>query len=458
MPPRIALCTTCKGRVQHLRETLPKNLADNAGYDNALFLVLDYGDADGMAEYVKTAHAADLASGRLVYYRHDNGGAFHVAHAKNMAARCGMLEGAEILVTLDADNYTGAGFAQFVADGLREPRITPGVFLVPDHLLIQSTPHGPLRPCRGFAGRLAVWTQDFVKTGGYDEVYNTWRGEDIDLNFRLERMGYARRFIGNGFLHTIPHGAYVRFKEYPHAQQYENPEEVRLIRARTETVVNFGGFGLGAVYRNFGREPVELKALPTRIFGIGLHKTATTSLHEALKLLGFDSFHWGTGEAPLIWQEMNALGRSKTLEQWYALSDLPIPLLYRQLDKAYPGSKFILTVRNESDWVRSVERMWDARYNPTRWVWDVYPFSNHIHTVLYGQKDFDTAVFLARYRRHNQEVYEYFRHRPADLLVMHMDLGAGWEELCDFLGKPEPAVPYPMSGATRRSATTYCTS
>ena len=30
-----------------------------------------------------------------------------------------------------------------------------------------------------------------------------------------------------------------------------------------------------------------------RVFGIGLSKTGTSSLHEALTLLGFDSFHWG---------------------------------------------------------------------------------------------------------------------------------------------------------------------
>jgi hypothetical protein len=448
MPPRIAFVTTCKGRTPHLRQTLPKNLADAASYPNAVFVVLDYGDADGLPAYVKTAHSAELASGRLVYYRHDNGSTFHVAHAKNMAARCGMLEGAEILVTLDADNFTGAGFAQFVADALREPGVRPGVFLCPNYALIKSLPHGALRPARGYAGRLAVWTQTFVKAGGYDEVFNTWRGEDIDMNFRLQRMGYAMRHIDNRFLHAINHNAEMRFKEYPHAQQYENRQETKAIEARTETVVNAGQIGVGAVYRNFDAAQIWLSPLPTRVFGIGLHKTATNSLHEALKRLGLDSFHWGNGEAPQIWHEMCALGRSPTLEQRYALSDLPIPLLYQQLDRAYPGSKFILTVRNEADWLRSVERLWDARYNPTRWVWDVYPFSNTIHTALYGQRDFDAAVFLQRYRRHNAEVREYFAGRSGDLLVMDMDAGAGWQELCTFLRMPKPLEPYPIAKPT----------
>ena len=397
-------------------------------------------------------HSADLTSGRLVYYRHDAVGPFHVAHAKNMAARCGILEGADILVTLDADNFAGQDFAEFVAESFREPGIRPGIFLCPNFPLIHSLPHGPERPARGYAGRLAIWSQTFIKAGGYDEIFATWRGEDTDMIYRLGRMGYAQRHIDNRYLNVIPHPAAVRFREYPHAQQYDNKREAEAIRARTETVVNYGNVGLGAVRRNFSDRTVELGPVPTRIFGIGLHKTATTSLHKALRILGFDSFHWGVGEAPMIWYEMSAMGRSQTLEQWYALSDLPIPLLYKDLDESYPGSKFILTIRDEVDWLRSVSRLWDARYNPTRHLWYVYPFSDQIHTVLYGQKSFDPLVFLRRYRRHNAEVQAYFKDRPGDLLVMDMDDGAGWGPLCKFLGTPVPDVPYPRANVSSNAA------
>jgi hypothetical protein len=190
-----------------------------------------------------------------------------------------------------------------------------------------------------------------------------------------------------------------------------------------------------------------------------MQKTATTTLHHAFEILGFDSFHWGTGEAPLIWQEMNAFGRSNTLERWYALSDNPIPLLYRELDKAYPGSKFILTVRDEWDWLMSVERLWSYKHNPTRKLWDVYPFSNHIHTVLYGQRDFDTKVFLERYRRHNAEVKEYFKDRPNDLLVLDIPASHSWKLLCSFLGEPIPSVGFPWGNKTEnnRFALSVCT-
>jgi len=447
--PRIAFATTCKGRMQHLEQTLPRNLADNSDYPNLKFVVLDYGDKDGLLDCLRSKHPDAISAGRLVVYSHPTEGPFHVSHAKNTAARCGILEGAQILVTLDADNFTGPNFAQFVAEKFQEPGMVPGIFLCPDFPLIKSLPHGPERPQRGYAGRLAVWSSAFIKAGGYDESFDTWHGEDIDMINRLRRMGYSMRHIENRYLNAIPHSAEVRFKEYPHARQYENNQEWRAIESRTETVVNYGKFGVGVVYRNFESTPIELKPIPTRIFGIGMHKTATSSLHAALQLLGFDSFHWGNGESPLIWQEMNALGRSKTLEQWYALSDLPIPLLYRKLDRAYPGSKFILTIRNERDWLKSVEGLWSYKHNPTRKLWDIYPFTNRIHTALYGQKDFSPRIFLARYRRHNAEVKEYFRDRPRDLLVMDMDASTGWTELCGFLGVPAPDAPYPIRNPTK---------
>ena len=51
----------------------------------------------------------------------------------------------------------------------------------------------------------------------------------------------------------------------------------------------------------------------------------------------------------------------------------------------------------------------------------------------------------SRYRRHNAEVLAYFKDRPEDLLVMDMDAGAGWKELCGFFRKTIPSVPYPLA-------------
>ena len=82
--------------------------------------------------------------------------------------------------------------------------------------------------------------------------------------------------------------------------------------------------------------------------------------------------------------------------------------LYRELDHAYPGSKLILTTRDETAWIRSVKNHWDPLVNRFR-GWNSDPFSHRIHKLLYGQKGFDAEVFLSRFRRHNAEVRDYFR-------------------------------------------------
>jgi hypothetical protein len=441
----IVFCTTCKGRAEHIERTLPENIANNKLPDSK-FVLLNYNSPDHLLEFIVTKCKDHLKSGKLVLYNYPAEGPFHVSHAKNIAARLGIREGADILVTLDADNFTGPDFDKFVANQFKEQ----GIYLTPNYEHIQSLPHGPERPLRGFAGRLAVRAQEFIKAGGYNEVYDTWRGEDIDFNARMGRMGYVRRFIDNKYLGTIPHNAAIRFKEYPHARQFEAQGSWRIAGNETSTVVNNGRFGLGTVFKNFERQPINLNPIATRVFGIGLHKTATTSLHKAFQILGFDSLHWGKGEAPAIWEEMHTKGRSITVDRFYSLCDLPIPLLYEKLDKAYPGSKFILTKRDETKWLTSVKKLWDSNFNPTRHLWEIYPFSHKIHTALYGQRDFDPLVFLERYRRHNAEVIAYFKDRQGDLLVMDMEKGAGWKELCTFLEIKIPGVPYPIEYVTRQ--------
>ena len=439
--PTIAFCTTCKGRAQHLKLTLPKNLLDNSSYSNCKFVIVDYNSHDDLLAYLRTAHESAIDSGRVVVYSYRHPTPFRMAHAKNMAHRCGLLEGADILVNLDADNYTGEGFASYIA---AQFSMEPNIFL-----WARMVKEGDDRLPRGISGRIAVTKHAFLNTGGYDEKYDTWSPDDKDFNARLWRLGYQGREIQRRFLDGVLHNDKMRFKEYRHVQTHKGSDQFDLA-GEEHTIANYGNIGRGIVYRNFGDAPVELTLLPTRIFGIGLHKTATTSLHKALTILGYDSAHWTNAHwAKAIWREMSEHGYSRTLEAHYALSDLPIPLFFRELDQAYPGSKFILTMRQEDRWLKSVRNHFDPAHNIHRARWDTDPFSNKVHSLLYGRKKFDAEVMLVRYRRHYMEVKVHFMDRPADLLEMNMDAGAGWTELCHFLGQPVPSLPYPREFATQ---------
>lgn len=423
---KIAFCTTVKNRAQHLAQTLPKNMAGNP---RSTLVVLDYGSEDNLQEILEP-----LKCDRLKIFSYRSLGPFHMTHAKNMAHRLGILEGADVLVNVDADNFLHDGFEDFV-----EGNIQPNAFLWAGHV------KGMGRKFRGVSGRIAVTPNAFIKAGGYDERYKTWARDDKDFNERLCYLGYRPVEIDRCYLEAIPHGDGMRFREYPHVREAALGEDAQGEPLKS-AVVNFGGIGCGGVLRPDGTG-MQLRPLPTRIFGIGMHKTATNSLHTALQILGYDSAHWESGGwARDVWNEMTTAGISPTLERSYAACDLPISILYKELDKAYPGSKFILTIRDDFDWLRSVRNHFSYRRNPFRWEWDVYPFSNKIHQEVYGRKDFDATTFLARYRRHNAEVIEYFRNRPDDLLIM---AHPRWPDLCRFLGKPVPSVDYPQKFITK---------
>ena len=461
--PLIAFCTTCKGRTQHLAQTLPDNLADNATYERAKFIVLDYGSGDNLIRYLKVNHADAIESGRLVVYSLLSPlGPFRMAHAKNMAHRLGILEGADILVNLDADNFTGPDFAHYVADQFESE----------DDVFLWSEMIRGVLP-RGIHGRIAVSKRAFLNSGGYDEKYDTWGPDDKDFNARLRRLGYWGKKIHTRFLERgVAHNDRMRFKEYPHVASSADYDDQFNLNGETSTIANWGKVGCGKIAKQFQPyrdlyveslsnyvmpqypEPFDLAPFPTRIFGIGMHKTATTSLHTALGILGFDSIHWKTAHwAKSVYHEMMEQGRSLTLEKHYAACDLPITILYRELDKAYPGSKFILTVKDEDRWLQDVRDHWGYDTNVFRHTWDKDPFSHKLHQIIYGQRQFDAEVFLARYRRHNDGVLRYFNRssgsQPGDLLVMDMDNGAGWPELCAFLDCQIPAEPYPRIDPTR---------
>jgi|SRR5215472_2099048 len=439
---KIAYCTTCKGRADHIRQTLPANLDSNTIPD-VKFVLLNYSSPDGLEEYIRLNHWRDIADGRLAFYTYPTTGPFRMAHAKNMAHRLAIMEGADVLVNLDADNYTGPSFDKYIAERMRRP----------ERFMFAQMIRGVLP--RGISGRIAVHKTAFLKAGGYDEKYETWAPDDKDFNARLQRLGYEPQKIENEYLLAINHNDKKRFSEYPEAkgEAYDLFQSV----SSDATVVNGGKIGCGDVLHLCWRDgtlctvPMTIDPLPTRVFGVGLHKTATTSLCKALRILGFEAGHWENAHwAKAIYNEMTTDGRSPTLERHYALCDLPISVLFRELDRGYPGSKFILTVRSADAWLESVRRHWSHEHNPYRGAWNADPFTHRMHKIVYGQKGFEPQLFIERYRRHNLEVAEHFKDRPDDLLVLEMEQPRLWEKLCGFLGCPVPGVPYPNEFVTAR--------
>ncbi len=176
-----------------------------------------------------------------------------------------------------------------------------------------------------------------------------------------------------------------------------------------------------------------------KVFCIGFQKTGTTSLHAALTMLGYNTASVvGRG---LSADQLRAQALSlciATAEKVDAAQDMPWPLFFRELDRALPGSKFVLTVRDPDAWFASVERHFGDR--PDAMQEFVYGAA-----APAGQRD----RYLSVYKDHEAAVRRYFDGRPADLLVMDLEAGDGWDTLCAFLGAPTPRHPFPEKNRTR---------
>ncbi len=107
-----------------------------------------------------------------------------------------------------------------------------------------------------------------------------------------------------------------------------------------------------------------------KIFGIGFHKTGTTSLGTALHDLGYSVCGLRKGALSYILRgDLEPV--FGLVERYDAFEDNPWPLLYRELDQRFAGSKFILTVRERNDWLASAVNHFGTRETEMRqWIRD----------------------------------------------------------------------------------------
>jgi hypothetical protein len=198
-----------------------------------------------------------------------------------------------------------------------------------------------------------------------------------------------------------------------------------------------------------------------KVFCLGLSRTGTTSLHEAFCALDLRSVHFPIhlftqSEALALppfrptlrlgpyaaWRRGKELKASRVhhdakgiLENHDAFCDLPVPLYYRELDRLFPGSKFILTTRDGGSWLESMKWLFDDGAV----LWKRGHVGDELHQRAYGTTVFDRKKILAACERHHREVAEYFRDREGGLLTLRVDRGElRYETLAGFLGLDSP--------------------
>lgn len=189
-----------------------------------------------------------------------------------------------------------------------------------------------------------------------------------------------------------------------------------------------------------------------KIFGIGCNKTGTTTLGYCLRLLGFGPHaDWDNSNWLIIeWAHGNYRPILEFAKSYQSFDDGPWNYtdVYQHLDRTFPGSKFILTIRDPDNWFDSWCRFHngDLRRLGTLAI----PY----HRIAFGLEEgycFDHLgdQYKKRYQERNQQVRTYFKNRSDDLLIIDWEKGDGWEQLCQFLQVPIPDIPFPWLNKSR---------
>ncbi len=165
----------------------------------------------------------------------------------------------------------------------------------------------------------------------------------------------------------------------------------------------------------------------TKVFCIGYAKTGTSTLRKVLEMLGYkvagyDQFRHFSRQETVTQAELAAHG-IETMKDFDACQDSPWSVLYRDLDRAYPGAKFIHVIRDRDAWIKSAVGDFSGHPNPVR-------------MVIYGSlvPDGNEEGWLAAYDRHNREVTEYFAGRDEDFLQLRLE-ELDFETICRFVGE-----------------------
>lgn len=203
-----------------------------------------------------------------------------------------------------------------------------------------------------------------------------------------------------------------------------------------------------------------------KIFVIGYPKTGTTSLNKTLKNFGFILGDQAVAE---ILSEDWSIGRKDRIINYChtadAFQDLPfmMPGLFIELDKAFPNSNFILTVRDSPEqWYNSLVRfhtkifsqkinippseegLRNALYRYKGWALDAMKFFwNYPNVALYDEKK-----YKEKYTNHNDEVRSYFKNRPNDMIEINVAKKEDFTKLCDFLEVQTKMTDFPWENKT----------
>lgn len=229
------------------------------------------------------------------------------------------------------------------------------------------------------------------------------------------------------------------------------------IAAAASTVVLYVGLHCGFLAVP---PPPNLRGA-TKVFGIGLSRTGTTSLTLALNQVNINTYHalphllqWPrNGQPPLL------------DEQWAAaydgLTDIQPALVFRSLAQRFPDAKFIYNHPPPKLWAEAMHRfmnkhsnLWTALQVAHDWVGLVPPVERLFEAIYGNWRGYSVEDWEVRYYAHDDAVATFFKNSSSRLLNISFTQGEGWEKLGGFLGiHPPPKGPFPHADVFALTAT-----
>lgn len=219
----------------------------------------------------------------------------------------------------------------------------------------------------------------------------------------------------------------------------------------------------------------RVRKKPMRVLVLGMCRTGTTTLSAAMRKLDFTTHQmrdilvkptelalWQEAinvtllppqERPAKQRELLPYGKAefdKLLGDYDAVMDLPGCVFAKELIKAYPDAKVILTTRNYKSWEHSMqESIWCLD------TWSLFklcrilnithmaPLVRFVHTVfrVHNGNNYGGPSANDAYEKHYSEVRSLVPKEQ--LLEVGTIAELEWEPLCEFLGSNVPTSQFP---------------
>jgi glycosyltransferase involved in cell wall biosynthesis len=220
-----SIITTCKGRLEHLKKSLPTMVAQPCNE----VIVVDYSCPQGTGGFV----SANFPSVRLVSVE----GQDHFSNWKARNAGAAVAN-SDVLIFVDADTLLADGAIQWISE-----HVPPRTFGYFDTRTSQGFNRVGIRVAANqLKGFQVVPTAAFRRAGGYDEVLEGYAaGADTDLEQKLAMLGLRRRALDSSIVKSvIEHDASSRTQHHAQPIRYSYAAGL-LYRAAKRALLKING-------------------------------------------------------------------------------------------------------------------------------------------------------------------------------------------------------------------------